>query len=248
MRHPYPDYRDSAVEWLGEIPEHWEIQRLGRMGSFSKGGGGTKEDEVDNGIPCVRYGDLYTQHQFLIKGTRAGIGRDSVERYRQLRYGEVLFAGSGETIDEIGKSAVNLIEGPAYCGGDVIVFRPSIEVDATFLGYATDSGAAISQKACMGRSVTVMHIYSSELKYMLIPMPPLDEQRAIADFLDDQTQRLDELRSQVEVAIERLMEFRTALVTAAVTGKIDVRRADRDHDAEPRPITNQPTEQTLRRQ
>lgn len=216
-RRPYPSYRDSGVEWLGEIPKHWEIQRLGRMGSFFKGGGGTKEDEVDNGIPCVRYGDLYTQHQFLIRGTRAGIGQDSVERYRQLRYGDVLFAGSGETIDEIGKSAANLIQGPAYCGGDVIVFRPSIEVDATFLGYATDSRATISQKACMGRGVTVMHIYSSELKYMLLPMPPLDEQRSIARFLDHETTKIDELVAKKRLLIERLSEYRTALITRTVT-------------------------------
>ncbi len=220
---PSPPFKPSGVDWLGEIPEHWEIQRLGRMGSFFKGGGGTKEDEVDNGIPCVRYGDLYTQHEFLITGTRAGIGQDSAERYRQLRFGDVLFAGSGETIDEIGKSAVNLIKGPAYCGGDVIIFRPSIKVDATFLGYASDCRAAISQKACMGRGVTVMHIYSSELKYMLIPLPPLDEQRSIAEFLDQQAERIDALRERIETAIERLQEYRTALVTAAVTGKIDVR-------------------------
>ena len=217
MKRPYPNYRDSGSEWLGEIPEHWEIQRLGRMGSFFKGGGGTKEDEVDNGIPCVRYGDLYTQHQFLIRGTRAGIGQDSVEGYRQLRYGDVLFAGSGETIDEIGKSAVNLIDGTAYCGGDVIVFRPSIEVDATFLGYATDSRAAISQKACMGRGVTVMHIYSSELKYMLIPLPPLDEQRSIADFLNHETTKIDELVAKKRLLKERLAEYRTALITRTVT-------------------------------
>ena len=222
---PSPRLKPSGVEWLGEIPAHWEVRQLGRIGSFFKGGGGTKQDEVEGGVPCVRYGDLYTQYQFVIESTRAGIAEESIASYKRLHYGDVLFAGSGETIDEIGKSAVNLIKGRAYCGGDVIVFRPSIEIDATYLGYACDCHPAVYQKTCMGRGVTVMHIYSSELKHMLIPLPPFEEQKAIAAYFDEKTQRIDALASKTADAIELLAEYRTALVTAAVTGQIDVRDA-----------------------
>ena len=128
-----------------------------------------------------------------------------------------MFAGSGETIDEIGKSAANLISGRSYCGGDVIVFRPSVEVDATFLGYATDCSSAAYQKSCMGRGVTVMHIYSDELKYMTVVIPPLDEQRTIATFLDRETERIDALVAKKRLLIERLEEYRTALITRTVT-------------------------------
>ena len=54
---PYPAIKDSGVPWLGEVPEHWEAKRLAQIGRFSKGNGGTKEDEVTSGVPCVRYGD-----------------------------------------------------------------------------------------------------------------------------------------------------------------------------------------------
>ena len=227
---PSPRLKPSGVEWLGDVPDHWKFMRLGRFGSFFKGGGGTKEDETDAGVPCVRYGDLYTQHEYLIKDTRAHIAEGATGNYRELEYGDVLFAGSGETIDEIGKSAANLIEGRAYCGGDVIVFRPAVEADATYLGYAADCQPSVYQKACMGRGVTVMHIYSRELKQMLIPLPPLEEQQTIAEFLDERLERIDTLTSRVEAAIERLAEYRAALITAAVTGKIDVRG---DMPAEP---------------
>ena len=220
---PSPRLKPSGVEWLGDVPEHWVLAQLGRLGSFFKGGGGTKEDEVEEGLPCIRYGDLYTQHQFLIRHSRSDIAESQTHKYRELQYGDLLFAGSGETIEEIGKSAANVIEGPAYCGGDVIGFRPRVEIDANFLGYAADCSTAIYQKACMGRGVTVMHIYSSELKYLFIPLPPINEQQAIGVFLNRQMQRIDALCSRVEAAIERLHEFRSALVTAAVTGKIDVR-------------------------
>ena len=53
---PYPAYRPSGVEWLGDVPEHWDLRQLGTIGSFFKGNGGTKEAEVEGGVPCVRYG------------------------------------------------------------------------------------------------------------------------------------------------------------------------------------------------
>ena len=214
---PYPRYRDSGVEWLGEVPEHWDLRQLGLIGSLFKGSGGTKEDEVDDGVPCVRYGDIYTQHEYFIRETRADITEESAAKYTPIRYGDILFAGSGETIDEIGKSAVNLIDGPAYCGGDVIVFRPAIEADATFLGYAADCSTSIYQKACMGRGVTVMHIYSQELRHLLLSLPPLDEQRAIAAYLDRETERIDALVAKKRLLIERLEEYRSALITRTVT-------------------------------
>ena len=218
MKQPYPAYRDSEVDCIGRIPEHWQVAQLGQIGSFSKGGGGTKADEAETGFPCVRYGDLYTRHEFAIRETRARVAPERVDSYTRLRYGDLLFAGSGETIEEIGKSAVSLMEDePAFCGGDVILFRPSVPVDAEFLGFAADSRPAVYQKSCMGRGVTVMHIYGSELRYLSIPFPPLPEQHQIAAFLDRATARIDELVAANRLLIERLDEYRTALITRTVT-------------------------------
>ena len=220
---PSPRLKPSGMEFLGDVPEHWEVKRLSLIGTFFKGGGGTKEDEVEDGVPCVRYGDIYTQHQYFIRETRSDISEESAAKYTPIHYGDILFAGSGETLEEIGKSAANLIEGPAYCGGDVIVLRPVIEFDATFLGYAADCSTSTYQKAYMGRGVTVMHIYGQELKRLVLPLPPIDEQQAIGAFLDRETERIDSLAAKMRLLIERLSEHRTALITAAVTGKIDVR-------------------------
>ena len=230
---PYPTSKDSGVNWLGEVPSHWDVHQLGRIGRFSKGSGGTKDDDSDEGVPCIRYGDLYTQHRFFITKSRACVPSARAAAYTPLRYGDVLFAGSGETIDEIGKSAVNLIRGPACCGGDVILFRPSIEIDARFLGYATDCPPAAYQKARMGRGITVMHIYWSDLKYLTVALPPLTEQAAIVRYLDfteakirryvDATQRLVGVLKERQPAV--VPEFHTRLIADVVTGKIDVRDA-----------------------
>ena len=221
---PYPAYRDSGVEWLGEVPAHWEVRQLGRLGRLFKGGGGTKEDEREDGIPCVRYGDLYTHHRFFITESRACVTPElAVTTYTPIRYGDVLFAGSGETIDEIGKSAANLIRGTACCGGDVIIFRPSIDADARFLGYATDCPPSARQKACIGRGFTVMHIYSSDLKYMTVAIPPLPEQAAIVCFLDHADRRIRRYIRAKQKLIALLEEQKQAIIHQVVTGQIDVR-------------------------
>ena len=215
---PYPAYKDSGVEGLGAVPAHWEARHLGRFGRLFKGGGGTKEDERESGVPCVRYGDLYTQHQFFITATRACVTPKLANTvYTPIRYGDVLFAGSGETIDEIGKSAVNLIAGPACCGGDVIILRPSIDADARFLGYAMDCAATARQKACIGRGFTVMHIYSSDLKYVTVAIPSLPEQAAIVRFLDHADRRIRRYIRGKQKLIALLEESRAVLINHAVT-------------------------------
>ena len=220
---PYPAYKDSGVEWLGEVPAYWDVRQLGRVGRFFKGAGGTKEDDRKGGVPCIRYGDLYTHHRFFITKSRASVASETAAAgYTSLRHGDVLFAGSGETIDEIGTSAVHLIPGPACCGGDVIIFRPSIEVDARFLGYAADCPQAAYQKACMGRGITVMHIYASELKYLTVALPPLAEQAAIVRFLVHADRRIRRYIRAKEKLIALLAEQKQAVLQEALTGQADV--------------------------
>ena len=222
---PYPSCKDSGVEWLRDVPEHWEVQQLGQFGQFFKGTGGTKVDEVEHGIPCVRYGDLYTTHKFFITDSRAYVTEERAADYTPIRYGDVLFAGSGETIDEIGKSAVNLLSNRACCGGDVIVFRPRKRCNAKFLGYATDSWSASNQKSTMGRGITVMHVYGTSLKYVCVVLPPVLEQATIVDFLDRSAEEVQRAMVQTQREIDLLREYRTRLIADVVTGKLDVREA-----------------------
>ena len=126
--------KDSGVGLLGEVPAHWAVRRLAQIGKLSKGSGGNKDDEVSIGVPCIRYGDLYTTHEFFIRRSRSFISKEKAADYTAIEFGDVLFAGSGETIDEIGKSAVNLMRQEAYCGGDVILFSPEQQVEAPLLG------------------------------------------------------------------------------------------------------------------
>ena len=219
---PYPEMKDSGVEWLEEVPAHWAVPRLGQIGKLSKGSGGNKDDELPKGIPCIRYGDLYTTHSYFIEDSRSFIPKDKAAEYTAIKLGDVLFAGSGETIDEIGKSAVNLMQNDAYCGGDVILFRPSQQVDFRYLGYALDCRPSAAQKATMGRGITVMHIYGNQLKYLTFPLPPLPEQTAIVRFLDHADRRIWSYIRAKQKLIALLEEKKQAIIQQAVTGQIDV--------------------------
>ena len=220
---PYPAYKDSGVPWLGEVPAHWEVRRLAQIGKLSKGSGGSKDDEVPTGIPCIRYGDLYTTHNYFIRKSRSFIPKDKTPEYTAIKFGDVLFAGSGETIDEIGKSAVNLMQKEACCGGDIILFRPVRQIEPRYLGYATDCRPAAAQKAIMGRGITVMHLYGTQLKYLNLPLPPLPEQTAIVRFLDHADRRIRRYIRAKQKLIALLEEQKQALIHQAVTGQTDVR-------------------------
>ena len=206
---------------MGSVPTHWEILSLGQVGTLTKGTGGNKEDELPTGMPCVRYGDLYTTHKYFIENARSFIFPEVADQYTKIKFGDVLFAASGETADEIGKSAVNLLRGPAYCGGDVILFRPHGHLIPRYTGYMMDCGPIVHQKATMGRGFTVYHVYGKQLKYLRIPIPPLEEQAAIVRFLDHADEQTQRYIAGKERLIALLEEERQALVHQAVTRGLD---------------------------
>lgn len=215
----------SGIESLGDIPRHWQVRRLAQIGTLFKGKGGNRQDDISTGIPCVRYGDLYTSHRYSILSSRAYVSESKYEQYTPIRFGDIIFAGSGETLDEIGKSAVNLMRSKACCGGDTILFRSRQKVHHQFLGYATDCQSSIAQKATMGRGITVMHIYGDQLKRLAIAIPPLPEQVAIASYLDRVNSGIDRVIESALQEISLLAEYRTRLIADVVTGKLDVREA-----------------------
>jgi type I restriction enzyme, S subunit len=210
----------NGTDLIGPVPAHWTVKPLRLVGRLFKGTGGSKEDVVEKGVPCVRYGDLYTTHNNFIEQARTYLTEERAQGYTPIEYGDVLFAASGETIEEIGKSAVNLLHG-ARCGGDVVILRPVAPTHARFLGYATDASPVAAQKSLAGRGTTVKHIYPDELREVVIAVPPLREQQMIADFLDRETARVDALVTAKQRLLDLLAEKRKAIVATAVTRGLD---------------------------
>ena len=217
----------SGAAYVGPVPKHWKVRPLRLLGRLLKGTGASKEDIVEFGVPCIRYGDLYTTHNNFIERARTHLTPERALDYTPIEYGDVLFAASGETIEEIGKSAVNLLRG-ARCGGDLVIFRPTEPTVPRFLGYATDAAPVAAQKSLAGRGTTVKHIYPDELREVVIAVPPIHEQQAIADFLDRETARLDALVAAKQRVLALLAEKRKAIISTAVTRGLDPKAKLRD--------------------
>ena len=93
------------------------------------------------------------------------------------------------------------------------------------MGYLTDCRLVATQKAIMGRGITVMHIYSSHLKYVVVALPPLSEQKEIVRYLSSTNDTLESVISNIQKEIDLFQEYRTRLISDVVTGKLDVRKA-----------------------
>lgn len=196
-----------------EIPEGWTREPLKNLGRLYKSRGGSKADEQETGVPVVRYGELYTRHDDVIRGFHSFVSEERASDYTKLQIGDVLFAGSGETLDEIGKSAVFLGPEPAHGSGDIIGLRPNDRVDPLFLGYATNGPEAVEQKARMGQGSSVMHIYSHNLEKLALNVPPLPEQKKIAAILSS----VDEAIQATEAVIEQTRRVKEGLLQDLLT-------------------------------
>ncbi len=170
---------------IGLIPEEWDVKNLGQIGLFTKGKG-IRKDEANSGIfPAIRYGEIYTKHNNIITKFYSFISEEVANNSVEMKKGDILFAGSGETKEDIGKSVSFIDDIKAYVGGDVVILRPNNKHNSSFLGYLLNSQDVQKQKAENGQGDAVVHIYANNLKDIKIPLPPLAEQEAIAAALSD---------------------------------------------------------------
>jgi type I restriction enzyme S subunit len=156
------------------------VKVLEKLGDFSKGKGISKAQLSSGGHPCVRYGELYTTHDFIINEFKSFITESVSKESKEIKNGDILFAGSGETIDEIGKSAAYLGNEKAFAGGDIIILSPKNGINSECLSYALETDFVRKQKRKHGQGQQVVHIYPSDLSKIKVIIPPLPEQHAIA--------------------------------------------------------------------
>jgi type I restriction enzyme S subunit len=192
----------------------WQEVTLGRLGQFLKGRGVTKDQTQSGNIACVRYGELYTHHSDVIRDFNSWISPEVASTAVRLRKGDILFAGSGETKEEIGKCAAFISDSEAYAGGDIVILRPD-ETDAVFLGYFLNAASINRQKASRGQGDAVVHISSTALAAICCRIPELPEQTAIAEVLKD----MDAELASLEQRREKTRNLKQAMMQELLTGK-----------------------------
>ena len=201
---------------LGIIPEDWDVKILGNIGTFSKGSGVSRTESNTGKIPCVRYGELYTHHNDYIKTFNSFISSEVAKNAKMIKWGDVLFAASGETKEDIGKSVAFVSDFEAFAGGDIIILSTNgMLCDAKYIGYASNSLHVVKQKAAKAQGDAVVHITSDSIKNIKILLPPLSEQKAIAEALSD----VDELITALDKKIAKKRLIKQGAMQELLTGK-----------------------------
>jgi restriction endonuclease S subunit len=218
---PNAKMKHVGIEWLREIPEHWEAKRLRFLVSEPLKYGANESAELDDPtLPrYIRITDV-DQNGRLREDTFKSLPEDVARPYL-LKEGDLLLARSGATV---GKSFFYEPSwGRAAYAGYLIRARFSpARMTPRFVNYFTNSQQYWQWLNSSFIQATIQNVSAEKYANLIMPVPPVDEQRAIAAFLDIETARIAVLIEKVEKSIELLSECRTTLISAAVTGKIDV--------------------------
>ena len=192
----------------------WKVKRLGKLGGFLKGSGVTRDESASGSLACVRYGELYTRHNDCIKSFYSWISREVAATATRLEQGDILFAGSGETKDEIGKCAAFVDDIEAYAGGDIVILR-SKKADPLFLGYYLNTGPINRQKASKGQGDAVVHISAAALADIQCALPCIPEQTASATILSD----MDAEITALEAKLSKARQIKQGMMQELLTGR-----------------------------
>lgn len=214
--------KNSGIECIGEIPSDWNIKRVKHIAcSLSKGNGITREDVKEDGnIQCIRYGEIYSKYENSFKECISYTNLESIESPKFASYGDILFAGTGELIEEIGKNVVYLGISPCLVGGDIIIMRHN--QNPSFLNYALNSNYAQMQKSRGKAKLKVVHISASDIGNIRLALPSIQEQKAISNFLDTKCSEINEIIMKRKEQLEVLNEYKKSLIYEYVTGKKEV--------------------------
>lgn len=214
--------KDSGIPWVDEVPQNWGIRRVKYIATcLKKGNGITKEDIVEDGDTlCIRYGEIYTKYNLSFFECTTRTNKERISSKQYFTQGDILFAGTGELIEEIGKNIVYLGTGDCLAGGDIIILKH--KQNARYLNYALNSECVQAQKSCNKAKLKVVHISAFEIGNIKIALPPLDEQQEIADYLDNKCAEIEQIIADKKSQIETLDGYKKSLIYEYVTGKKEV--------------------------
>ena len=218
----YAEYKDSGVEWLGEIPSHWEMSKLRYLFDFSKGLTITKENLQDEGIPCVNYGEVHSKFGFEVDSQKHPlkcVNEDYLKTSQNalLNKGDFVFADTSEDLKGSGNFTHLISNEPIFAGYHTVIARPHNAKASRFYAYLFESKEFRSQIQLAVKGVKVFSITQAMLRSADAWLPSLSEQEKIAHFLDHETAKIDRLIAKQEQLIALLQEKRQAVISHAMT-------------------------------
>ncbi|MDR7654514.1 restriction endonuclease subunit S [Acinetobacter junii] len=226
MYQKYDTYKDSGVQWLGNIPNDWEVVRFRDICTFSKGLNITKENLQDTGIPCVNYGEVHSKYGFEVSPERNELKCVSEDYLKSspkslLAYGDFIFADTSEDIDGSGNFTYLNSHVMTFAGYHTVIVRPKSYINVRYLAYVFDSLSFRHQIRTAVKGVKVYSITKAILKDTTVWLPDLDQQYEIAQFLDQKTTQIDQAIAIKEQQIALLNERKQIVIQQAVTKGLD---------------------------
>lgn len=216
--------KNSGIDWIGEIPETWEVKRLKSYFNFKKGLPITKENLEDSGISVISYGQIHSKNNNgvsicneLIRFVDKSYLKSNSESL--VKKGDFIFADTSEDLEGCGNCAYVNSDEIIFAGYHTIIFSSKYQNENKYLAYLFLTDAWRTQIRCNCSGVKLFSITKKILSKVSIILPPISEQESIAKFLDAKCAQIDSLISEKQSLIKDLAEYKKSLIFEAVTGK-----------------------------
>lgn len=208
----YEYYRDSLLTFSDDVPK----MKLGDIATEMYRGAGIKRDEVTtDGIPCIRYGEIYTDYEISFTECVSHTSESVVANPKLFDYGDIIFTITGENVEEIAKSVVYLGDKQCMAGGDTVVMKHNQE--PRFMSYVLSTTSAQAQKSKGKVKSKVVHSSVPALKEIIVPIPDIETQKRIADILDNFRLLINDisqgLPAEIEMRRKQYEYYRDKLLT-----------------------------------
>ncbi len=221
--------KDSGVEWIGQIPQGWEVKKLRYIFNFNSGISITRAELTDDGIPCINYGEIHSKYGFDLNLSRDELkcadfsfleNRESA----LVKENDFVFCDTSEDIEGSGNCVYisNTNNQKVFAGSHTIVANPRMEINSRYLAYLFSASSWRAQIRSNVYGVKVFSITQGMLKSAKAIIPPISVQDSIADYLDKKCTGIDSVIKANNITIEKLKEYKQSIIYEAVTGKMDI--------------------------
>ena len=217
-------YKDSGVEWIGEIPENWEVKKIKEVASVKPSNVDKKSKEEEPKVLLCNYPDVYN-YEFIVNDLPFMHATASYDQIRKLslKKGDVIITKDSESANDIGVPAIVVEDlNNVVCGYHLAVISANDDFNSKFLFRLLESKKINDQFMVAANGITRYGLGSYPIKNSYICIPPIKEQYKISEFLDNEISKTYQIINKVESKIGLLEEYKESLIYNVVTGKVDV--------------------------
>lgn len=222
---PAVPLKPSGVDWIGNIPSHWQVRRLKHIFIGSTGVNITKSDLVDEGCPVISYGQIHSKDNpgtRIVEDLIRYIPQEKTQEKAKAEYGDFIFADTSEDLEGCGNCVWVDRETPLFAGYHTILLKCLEPIKSSYLAYLFRTDEWRDQIRSRVYGVKVYSITQSILSLTTTLFPPLEEQVRIAEYLDKRCAEIDEAKERKQRQIELLREMKQIIISDAVTGRVKV--------------------------